>query len=87
MIELKEKFTYNGDYNDIVTIDALKERVIINAICFTNNLHQASMEAGVGQRALELFLKEYNINHEVQKLMRVHFKATGKKVKKRFNYE
>jgi hypothetical protein len=78
---------YNGDFDNVVSIVDLKNQVIINALCFTNNLAQVSLETGLSERTIHLFCKQHNLNSNTIKQMRLKFKASGIKIKKRFNYE
>lgn len=78
---------YNGDFDNVVSIVDLKNQVIINALCFTNNFAQVALETGLSERTIHLFCKKHKIDNDTIKLMRLEFKASGIKVKKRFNYE
>lgn len=83
----KDNLKYNGDFSKIVPISDLRTQVIINAICFTKSLAEAALEVGITERTIYTFCEENNLDRKTIEMMRLEFKVSGKKVKKRFNYD
>ena len=81
----QQEYKYNGDFSKIVPIDVLEKQVYINAICMTKTLKEAAYEIGVSYRTVNEFVKRNNIDYKQQQKMRLHFKISGIKVKRRFN--
>ena len=80
----KIELQYNGDFSNVVSINNLKDQMIINALCFTNTVDEAALEVGITKRTIFSFMSDNNIDHEQLKVMRVKFQISGKKVKRRF---
>lgn len=81
---MKTELRYNSNFSDIITIKELKKRAFINALSFTKTLAEAALELGVSERTVHLFCEEYQIDRKKQEELRLKFKVSGKKVKKRF---
>jgi hypothetical protein len=80
-----ENLQYNGDFSDVVSIKDLERQAVINALCFTNTVYEASLEVGLTERTMYRHMSDYGINDIQLKMMRNRFKYSNQKIKKRFN--
>ena len=79
-----EILKYNGDFNDIISLEELKHKVYVNALCFTSTVADASKEAGVSEGSMYKFVLRMDISSKEIKEMRITFKKSKIKVKKRY---
>jgi len=81
---MKEQYKYNGDFSDIVVLGDLKHRVCINALCFTSSIANAAKEVGIAEGNMYKFVQTINLSSEEIKKMRITFKSSKIKIKKRY---
>jgi hypothetical protein len=84
--DIPEKLLYNSDFSEIRTIKENKFRTLVNAICATMNLKQASLEAGIADKTMIDFCGKHDICYKKRIIMRRHFAASGVRIRLRFDY-
>jgi hypothetical protein len=75
---------YNGNFGEIKTLESLKNQVCINALCFTPSIADAAKEVGIAEGNMYKLVQRLNLTGKEIKEMRIIFKDSGIKVKKRF---
>lgn len=74
-------YEYQSDYDNVFTINDMKKKTIINALCVTCNIKHAALELGISERGLHLFMQDHNIKREHVEVMRNRFALSKIKIK------
>ena len=75
---------YNGDYSEIISLEELKYKVCINALCFTPTISDAAKEVGIAENNMYKIVQRLDLKSKDIKEMRKAFKESKKKVKLRY---
>jgi hypothetical protein len=82
---MKKDLRFNKNFEEIKTLEELKDRVFINALSFTNSIKHAALEIGTSERNLFRYLEENKIDFQDIVNLRKDFKS--RKIKIIFKHE